>query len=329
MTTPQLPYNTDSYTDLEFSIYVLSGKTKGESIVFTLSYQKQIFYTGVVDCAKSNGKNHTIELLKYLNITNINCIFWTHPHFDHSFGLCKVLKNYTNKNSLIFLPEGIYGESVEETNYSKKDWKMINLVNNFVDDSNDCLRSVSASSDSNNKLITKEFIDSKQNKILFEIVGVSPNQSILRRLKKNGKLKGNDLSIGLLLQLGEYKVFLSGDMEDDAIQNLNKDLFKELNVLKIPHHGSNSSETMISVLEELELTKTLNCTTINRQPNLPDLKIIKKYKNVSNEGIFSTGNLDQKKDKFEYGIVSFTYNVGEHKLKYKFGGNAQEIGSKL
>jgi len=67
----------------------------------------------------------------------------------------------------------------------------------------------------------------------------------------------NDRSIALLLEYGQIKVFLSGDLEEGVeLSIVNSALINRVDILKVAHHGSKTSSTPVflsQVLPELAL----------------------------------------------------------------------------
>lgn len=60
--------------------------------------------------------------------------------------------------------------------------------------------------------------NASKNSILFEIKSFVPDSDLLDSLKVEERLdQGNIYSIGLILNIGHYKIILAGDVEDETI----------------------------------------------------------------------------------------------------------------
>lgn len=153
-----------------------------------------------------------IPILKKLNISQIDKLIITHPHGDHHGGALYLLQNF---KILEFLDAGI--PSTED--------KYTDVL--------ECIKTKNI----------KYTIPATEEKIYSE-----PNLEIICLQNNEKKLKDltlNDNSMVVMLHYKNFKVIFAADIEelgeDFLVVNSKFDLKSD--VLKIPHHGSNTSST--------------------------------------------------------------------------------------
>lgn len=117
---------------------------------------------------------------------------------------------------------------------------------------------------------------------------------ILKKLEANKSIKGNDISISAILRIGKYGFFFGGDAENDELSEISNEYLHNLTFVKIPHHGSPTSDKLPSIIskevkreaqEMFEATgnykeeKLFAVTTSFKygRANLPEDKVLKLY----------------------------------------------------
>ena len=165
----------------------------------------------LVDAGTSDGYKQSVILdyLDNLEITTLDYMIVTHPHADHNAAALKILKTYTVEN--LILPEC---ETEQKTWLNMLEW---------LDEQD------------------KEYIPSKVGDTYsigdasFEILGpvdVSKVQD------------ANDYSVVIRLDYGETSFLFTGDAEEfseEAMLNASPASKFKCDVLKVGHHGSDSS----------------------------------------------------------------------------------------
>jgi len=308
--------------NLKFSLNIIGYKKEGESIVFIV-YENDIpVFSGVVDSYEYNDQNYTKQILKDNNIKKIDFLCWTHPHEDHTLGLDKILKTYVNKDTVIVLPELLYGSDDDMLDYTAQEKELFNEINSYLSGRSYNMSSIGVASGGAN-IVDKLVFKGINTKLALKITGVAPNSSLLRRRKENGNIKKNDLSIGLIIEFGGFKAFLGGDVEDQTIRLFDEEIFDNLNIIKIPHHSSKTSQFLPKLINNIDSTKNnrIACTTVSRKHNLPNEDVIDEYKRCV-DFVFSTGNSNSKDDKLDYGLVNFKYTVNNSKIGFSKSENA-------
>ena len=105
------------------------------------------------------------------------------------------------------------------------------------------------------------------------------------------------------MSINSYKFVFCSDIENDGIAYLKKDAFDNPILIKIPHHGSPTSDDIFSFLDT-SLSNTIGCTTIYHQHKLPNREIIKQYNKYCVQ-IDCTGT----NGKDLYGIVEYSFDL--------------------
>lgn len=312
--------------ELCFSIYVIGYSDQGESILLILKEKssEKVLYSIVVDCYEEDNLHKTIELLTTNNINNIHLLCWTHPDEDHSKGLLKLINEKCNSSTIFLLPEGVYGKETDVINYNDEDIKVINKINSFNENRNYTVRSVSVHPELCQPILKNIYKDSiNPTSVTFAISALAPCSPVLRRRIENEpkKVKKNDFSIALLINIGELQFLLSGDIENQTIGMIGKEYLSDLCFIKTPHHTSKSSNILLKKLDNSNKVSVV-CTTVYASNFLPDPDLISEYKKYC-EKFHSTGLKSDNGESF--GIVEYEFDVVEKEIsKLELFGNAIE-----
>ncbi|MCH3965929.1 MAG: MBL fold metallo-hydrolase [Clostridium sp.] len=214
-------------------------------------------YTGQSDCilVKTGNKNYLIDtgqayytkrILRYLNLNKVgrlNGIIITHYHDDHYGGLIKIAKSV--EVSRIYLPN------------NKNDIKHV------------LSRSLSKLN------IPVEYIDKgwSINSPKLHLKAIAP--VIKNKKTSNSNSDENNNSIVLQGKIGGISYLFAGDCEkreeNDMIES---GLLKECDILKVPHHGINTStdSTLLGMIKP----KAAVITSNGRTPNASVIKRLLK-----------------------------------------------------
>ena len=124
------------------------------------------------------------------------------------------------------------------------------------------------------------------------------------------------------IALGDFKILLCSDIENDTIDIVEKDLntnAKEffcntIDFFKIPHHCSLGSKNILNLLKNVFISNSVTTTYNVGNVKLPNDEMLEKYKRKS-EKIYCTSNIEKEKNIYNYGIVEFTVNIFERTIK--------------
>ncbi len=196
----------------------------------------------------SIGENVTLPYLLGENINVLENIYISHYHADH----CRGLFNLTDK------------------------LKVKNLIMPYI---------------RNENKLFEEILDLNINKSLY-------NSNSWIKLEKNVYIKKisptsdyttneeNNMSLVLLMDIYGKKVLFTGDIHKEVEENIVENLPKVIDILKVPHHGSDTSSSD-DFLSLLDINNAVISVGENNKFNHPSKKVLKRYKECSNH-IFRT-----------------------------------------
>ncbi len=165
----------------------------------------------VIDAGTVNQVHNIKESLFSLEIEEIDYLLVTHQHDDHMAGASKLIEKYDVNN--IIMPRLSKINSVDTLTYQ-------DLINNI---SNRCVNPIEVSAGDSFML-------------------GSATVQILSPQKQDDNL--NNMSIVLKVTYGETSFLFQGDSEDDVEKQLLRSGYDlSANILKVGHHGSNTSST--------------------------------------------------------------------------------------
>ena len=301
----------DDTSKLQLHIYVLGYYPMGESILIIVydNASHKTYKSILIDSFEVNGINYMDGILNQYNInkTKLDIIVWTHPDKDHSLGFSGIIKNYSSKNTLYLLPDGVSRFILTSCKFeflktfiricSKKNIERVNSSN---------MRKYPT------MYGATKFHDGYNDDIEFDIEILTPFASqTFSKLEVNKTHKANDLSISLMVRFGGQNFYFGGDVEDPAIKMIDKERMNNILFVKIPHHGSQTSEYLPILLQPFNnesISKTLTSVTsdfVLNRIKLPNASVINKYIQISNK-VLSTSN-DSHTNK--YGIWELKYNI--------------------
>ena len=306
-------------------IYTVGYSKQGESIIVLIKTDGKVRYSGVIDCYEKSTKkkqnNITKKILDDNKVENLDFICWTHPDLDHSKGLDKIMNEYTDENTLFWLPAGVY------SNERGKE-KLENIFKEV--DKKAEIGNLDSAQTGHELLYQKEIIFSnKYETYKLYAKALTPIPSMIYMKKKNKTYRPNDYSVSFCMGVicnekrMNCRFLFTGDVEDDAIKsgimpNIKKD--SEFNFLKIPHHGSSSSESLSDYIGKCEYA----CSTVFRlgKANDPEKEIMEKY-NRKIHKMFITNKSNPKRGMY-YGVVKVMYDIVNQKTDEEYEKDAYE-----
>ena len=324
------PIGLNDNNKLQLHIYVTGYYPMGESILVIVYERdrKKVHKSILIDCFEQEQINKLHNVLDSYGIDNgencIDFVIWTHPDKDHSVGFGNIISNYTTNETVFILPEGVDGE-MSVSRVAKDSFAVI--ANESSGNSYNVER-VGTSNNRYHPLIygKTKFVDLYTDPINFEIEVLTPfSGQVFRKTECCSGFCPNDISISLLIKFGQLNFYFGGDSEDNHICMIEEKKLKDLDFIKIPHHGSFSSSKLIEKIDK-SYRKERPATSVSTsfvcgQSRLPEKKILEQYQKYSDR-VFLTES-DPHKD--NYGIWKFVYNILEQQLYLpeSFGDAAQ------
>lgn len=207
----------------------------------------------LIDAGNKSDGDYIVEFLKEKKLDNIDYFIVTHGDLDHSGGAAIVLDNC--KVNQLFMPEGI---KEAEDNYQE----LQNIANR------------------NGIEIDKVEVNDKfdLDKANFEILSV----------KNNTNSSANESSIVVKLNYLNTSYLFMGDATQDIEKEIKSD---SVDVLKVGHHGSNSS-TSSEFLNMIKPKYAIISAGNNAKYNHPAEQVLQRLRdaNIQENKIYITNN---------------------------------------
>ena len=271
--------NYNRYEKLECKLYVLGGSKEGESIVFILLGDGKILYSCAVDSFLYKQQAAIVSIMDQERIKELSDVFWTHPHDDHSKGLLDIIDKFQPKN--VYIPENLIDLPEGKPKVSCEVLEVINYYSGWDRRKKGYHPAIKAVS-SNKVIISRNFL-LKDFEVPFYIFALAPSSCGIRRdVIKNDYHALNDYSIALMVVVGDFSIFLTGDIQDRMVEYVKEEIVSEVycpNILKIPHHGSKDSLALLSLYDEGVCD--ISVTTAKRTSDLPCEEALVEYKKYS------------------------------------------------
>lgn len=296
---------------LHIVVTLIGYRSQGESIIVRLVESDVTLYCLVVDCYSLRKRNITVELLRSYHVSHINLLCWSHPHLDHSKGLDDLLYGFCDKSTEYLIPVYFNNGSNDIVTISNKDEKKIVdaiFLQNAKTQTSVTGVSVKAM---NFNQITNFKLSDFSNSIPFTIKALTPISSRLEQYAHESRrdVGINELSICLLVEIGDYKMLFSSDAVDEHIENINPDYLEGCRFVKIPHHGSKTSLSLLEVLPgQFDVA---GVTGYHLRGDLPMREeVVERYKNEKKCKVFCTSGYEKKNSPL-YGYIEYDINLFE------------------
>ncbi|TGY66201.1 hypothetical protein [Dubosiella muris] len=302
-------------------VYIIGYKNQGEAILIVVEVDGRAVFCVLIDSYHCKDKNLIQEILVKKRIQWIDIICWSHPHGDHSKGMKDIIKNYSNEDTLILIPEGV---ELSPQKFSKEVIKLFSYLREQVVQSAEKYRVMSVS-DGKNVLFyhwpKPKFIYQTQ-EFQLKINSFAPPSHSLRANQFLNRIDNNLNSIGFVLVLGNKYLVFTGDIENNAWSQLPPIFIKDIDLLKIPHHGSKTANKALDLFSDIDISV---CTSyICGNSKLPEKEIIDCYENISAE-VYLTQSMRSEENQEGYGMVKVKYNLLKSTKEVQMYGNAMQI----
>lgn len=232
----------------------------------------------LIDCGtRSTGKD-VVAYLKSLNINKIDYLFGTHPHDDHMGGMYDVITNF--EIGKIILPDVKEGEVT--TNWYLK---------------------------------LMQEIKSKQHNLEKVELGTVYNlgDATMKVIGPISKPKGNlnNYSTVLKVTFGNVNIIMTGDAEKDVeAEILKSGEVLEADILKIGHHGSDTSSS-IAFLEAVNPKYALISAKVGNKYKHP-IKETMQNLQARNVTVYRTDECGTVVVTINQGKITFSTNPGDY-----------------
>lgn len=263
------------FTTLSCKVFIMGHSTEGESAIVALYDDCKIVYSCVVDSFISNDRIIAKEMLHGLGITKISDLFWTHPHDDHSDGIIELIDEF--KPDDIYLAAELH--SLPDTVRTVSS-EVLTKINTYRGYDKRCKNQPKVHGIATNYTIHDEVLMVGSKLVPFEMFTIAPVDGRIRKRIVDGKTNAlNDYSLVFTVNIGDFSILLTGDVQDKMIVAANDDLCRNIitpNLLKIPHHGSVDSIKILDIFDEDGIVD-FGVTTAKKSSDLPRREALDAY----------------------------------------------------
>jgi len=283
------------------SVYLIACDVgQGDAILI-----QQGFFQVLIDAGPDDSVTSCLE--KYLPFTDkkIDVLVLTHYDSDHIGGFAAIAKQYQFAN--IFAPLSDYKESEVFLELNELFSQMImkgTRVKQPILGQQIAYRDSSLEDSAPSILftfLTPAFLeyDFLENINFFQAESRLPETLLSADNPKNlanssSTESTNDRSIALLMEYGQLRVFLSGDLEEGGeLSILQSALIDRVDILKVAHHGSKTSSSGVflsQVLPELAIISVGK----NNKFNHPSPEVLDNFQAISSQIVRTDQNGDVK-----------------------------------
>lgn len=278
------------YQKLICKLYVLGAPSEGESILFVVYGDEQIIYSCITDSFTMDKTNIPILITEQCDIDHVTDVFWTHPHDDHSDGLVEIIDKY--EPEYVYIPSDLQTLPDDTPELSKVVLEKINQYHSCDKRYNYQPIIVDIGT---NHIVLEKILNVAGKKVPFSIYTVAPAIGKVRRdVITDNFNKINDFSLAISISIGDFSILLTGDIQDQMIYYVYNDLQRKIdtpNLLKIPHHGSKGSLSVISLFDN-DTKVDVAVTTSKKTSRLPKKEALDFYSMYCNR-IYKIGYEDE------------------------------------
>lgn len=307
--------NNIELKDIFVDIHCMGKNPQGEGILIVIRKDNYVIYSALIDEYISK------EIFEIEKIEKLDLICWSHPHDDHSEGIKDVIKEYSSKQTKIVVPIGITNFKKYMTKKCKKTYRLINKINRHNKKRNGEYIEVQQYS----LLLENTYIDNCGRELSINIRTIAPVSKRVNNMKNSKSCDMNELSICLLVSINHANFLFTSDINNYIIgdMEIDKKKFENIVYYKIPHHGSNGSNNLLSYIPQSDNNRIAVSTIYskNGQDKTPNLELLNRYINKGLMVFCTDKNYIKGKEKdVGYGIVSTRINISncnnDEKLKW-------------
>lgn len=324
-------FNISDRKNLLLKVYVFGYPIRGESVLVLFidkGYNNKVLYSMVIDCFKYKGANKTVDIMSAYGLKEqkIDMLIWSHPDYDHTFGIDTILNQFCSKDTIVVLPYDLNGEAWNKVSYNQDDKKIVHKILKLTKRKQLSHETIAVPDKSYVPFPLLVF-DDLIGELPVAISALSPHGRRINYLIEEHKtMHKNDLSISIIMEVGKkckYQLLFMADTENNDIEMIDSDIINNLVFVKIPHHTSTTSDLMCKLIKNTCGNLYISCSTIYKSHKLPERDLLKDYMVFSSQ-TDCTG-FPKGKEK-EYGFIEYTFDFyGEKKIYVSHKGHASIV----
>lgn len=309
------------YQDFILEVHVIGYRTKGESIIILFKERTRTFYSMVIDNYRkkyaSKITNRTAEILNDNGVKQLSLLVMSHPHQDHILDMDVLIDEYCNDDSKFFSPARSFDINSGIVQLKESEKKILRKVRKKNVVKRSFLNPVVVIEGKYNPMPSIFLYDNddpdENNPMEIEINAITPVGSVNEDKVNNIRLDPNDLSISVIICVNDYYLLFGADTTNDHIVHLDQETLSEVKFVKIPHHGSDTSDRLSSFFSKNQLDYACSTTYHTGNSNLPLDKVLKMYADVSKR-VDVVGCPSKDSRKGLYGEMIYQFKFGSTKM---------------
>lgn len=320
-------------SNLIFRVYVIGYSVRGESILILFAdkgEEDRIIYSIVIDSFKYKGEHKTLDIMNEYNLKEkkLDMLIWSHPDYDHTYGLNEIINNYCSENTQVVLPYDLNGKAWNKVDYNKEDKNLVDKILKLTERKYKSHDTANASDYLYHPLVDITLEDGL-GILPISVWALSPHSTRINYLlEKHATMHKNDLSISLMVGIGKdnaNKFLFFADVENDDVDLFYPQAFEEPHFVKIPHHGSSSSDLLPKKLVCPPTKLPVACVTIYKSQKLPEIEVLQKYCSIFQQ-VDCTGRSNAKT--VNYGYAQYDFDLYDtQQVSVKHYGHAKTVDS--
>jgi len=328
-------FHVSSFDNLIVSLFVIGYKNIGESIIVLFRDKTDegegVIMSMVIDSYETRELKLVYEVLKKYNVQKLDFVCWTHPHWDHSPGIDKLIKKMFHDDIVIFSPKFYYpnltsdllkDESKKADEIFSNIWKLVEKHPNIKE----IWRTISANGDYITNvypmhILSNDDTDSKE--LFFRFL--TPLGYRTDEYATGGKQfsKPNELSISFVMSLNDYDFYFGGDTENEHVMGIDAEIIKNMRWIKVPHHCSNGA---INIANNLGPRFDYAASTVYKLSGLPNKAVQNIYAKAGSLHMTQLEEVGDYHLEYEYGIIQYDYHFKKNEafVDITTYGNAEQ-----
>lgn len=300
-------------SDFRVLIYVIGYACYGESAILLIMNGEEVYYSVVIDSfhykAYKGGPfiNKTVDILHQHHVKHLDLLCWTHPHDDHSRGICTLLNKFCDEDTNVLFPMYLENNSADIVKLKQVSKEIVDRLLEVNREGKVHANPIGVVEAGYNNVDEFEIVNTYNDEDV-RTVSIDVLTPISNKLTSyvNDQLcpDPNELSISFVINIDDYGFYFGGDTTNKHIDASKVKKIGKCRFVKIPHHSSDTADHLLNYLDFERLDAV--CTTVFcwGKSILPKSEVIRKYQNHFSE-IFSTNRFFKKED---YGIIEYDYN---------------------
>ncbi len=311
------PLKTVRYHDmhkLRLHVYVVGYPAEGESILVVVAEDTKPLLIIVTDCYETaDGYNHVSEILRTeWGSPSLDAFIWTHPHKDHSLGILTLIDKHDKKHEgYVISPTNMVGLQHYKGPWEESSQILRALLKNYPIES---YQYYFRGLDPQVGPLQFRLTAANGPVLNLDLYFVAPPPALVARYMGNKTCPANKGSLAFLLSINGIDVFMGGDLDEECVRYISNDVYRHVNLIKIPHHGSEHTGDIHKKFGLNSCDDPCAATTVFSKCKDPKDKILKGYVDGGCI-VHCTGPAPGQAPQEVFGCLHYIYNLASSTLE--------------